>query len=102
MKPAIGRSQHAANWITVTLLTLLVVAFGIFANNRVDAQSDNRIDPKQEFVRLPTICSELKSSHWPSRIQTVLTELACQSEQGEVAGLVSIQNNPNVLQNPGS
>ena len=102
MKIAIGRPQHAANWITVALLTLFVAAFGIFADNRVDAQTDEPIDPRLEVVRLPTICNELKSSHWPGRIQAVLTELACQSEQGQVAGLVTIQNNPNVVQNRGS
>jgi len=92
MKTAIGRTQHAANWITVALLTLCVMGFGVFANSRVNAQVSNGVDAiaeQTQFVRLPMICSELKDGQRPGRIHAVLTEVACQSEDGEVAGLIN-------------
>ncbi len=96
MKTAIGRSQHAINWMTIALLTLFVMGFGIYANSRVEARSVSCADPMEQraqVARFPTICNELKESQWRGRIQAVLTEAACQPENGEVARLTSNQTN---------
>lgn len=92
MKTAFGSSQHATNWMTIALLTLFVIGFGIFANSRVDAQVSNLAGPMQEqsqSVEYPAICKELNNHQWLGRIHTILTEKACQSEYAELAQLVS-------------
>ena len=106
MNTSIGRPEHITKWLTVALLTLFVAAFGLYANHRVDAQGSDCADPREELshvASLPTICDELENSQWLGRYQTLLTKVACQSEQSEVAGLdSSLSNTMTAEENRGS
>jgi hypothetical protein len=99
MRTAFGRSPHTTNWMTITLLTVFLMGFGIFANSRADTQSTNRADAVEDQCQVashPTICRELQNSQWLGALQTALHDVACKSEHSEVAELDSNLTNSRV------
>jgi hypothetical protein len=78
--------------MTITLLTVFVMGFGIFANSRADTQSANRADATADqcqAVARPAICRELQNGQWLGALQTALHDVACEREHSEVAELDS-------------
>ena len=62
MRTAFGRSQHATNWMTIALLTVFVMGFGIFANSRAETQSANQANATAgqcQDITNPTFCPEV-------------------------------------------